>query len=153
MKKILNWIINFLTGNDAKVQSIFQDIKNKHGEKVVQALDDAKSFLERKDVAGLIAWTKTTTDDKLYDAAKQSLPDVMVAAATARGLINSTDSYSEAILIAMENIYVVPDGGKGSWYRELSGMMAQILKDGKIDWSDLSIFISGVWAIYNSLKK
>lgn len=153
MKKVLQWIINFITGNDAKIQSIFEDIKNKYGEVVIKALDDAKEFFERKDVSGFVDWTRTNTDDKIYDAAKKALPDILVKAAIVRGIIKDADNYPLAILKAMENISTIPEGGKGSWYRELAGMMAAILRDGKIDWNDLSAFISGVWAIYNSLKK
>lgn len=153
MKKILQWIVNFLTGKDTKVQKIFEDIQNKYGSKTIQALEDAKDFLNRADVGGFVAWTKTPTDDKVYDAAKAALPNILVEAGRVQGIVKSTDNYQIALSQVISHISTLPKDGKGTWWRELSGMMAQILADGKITWSDLSIFVSGVWAIYNSIKK
>ena len=154
MKKIaefLKRILDFLTGNDKRVEKIFEDIKNQYGEVAIDVLEEAKDFINRKDVEGFIAWTKTQVDDKLYYAAKNALPDVLIKAATIRGVIDNADNYSLAILKAMDNIVSLTSAGKGSWWRELSGMTAQILRDGKIDEKDISTFIAGVWAIYNSI--
>lgn len=145
-------IREFLMRVDAKASYIFQLIQDKYGERVVKIMEEAKPYIESKDVEGFVKWTKTPTDDIIYNGLKKVYAQAVIELGYVRGVIASTDNYALALTQIFDHITKIPANGKGSWWREIPALAVQILKDGRIDWNDFSTFIAGIYAIYLKIK-
>lgn len=156
MKKILEFIktiFSALFKQDDRIEKIFEDVRDIHGESVIKAIDQGRVFFDRKDVNGFVAWTKTPTDDVALNKAKQAIAKALSVLTESRQLIENTTSYSDAVLKFMEHYLFAGDAGKASLLRELAGYGAQIMADGKVDINDAPTFWYAMWATFKYFKE
>lgn len=142
MKKLFNKIVSFFLSASRKAELAYQHLKDSGiGDKIVVAIDDAKPFIFNSSVEAFILWTKTKTDDAIYDKAKSLLPDVIKYVGEADGIIDSSRTLKDALFIMFGKIADMPEVGRGKWFRDISGLVAKVFADGKLDSSDLTTFV------------
>jgi hypothetical protein len=132
MKKIFNVIKNVLT----KLWGNMLAFLVERGEVAVKVTNIIKEIVENPAINYIVALTPTSKDDVILAKAKALIPKVAFQVGLAMNMIKAVDASENELEAAARVIdYVrlhINEDGKGIFYREFAGKLAEYLSDGHL---------------------
>ena len=133
MKKIFSSIKNALT----KLWGNMLAFLVERGDVAVRITNIVKDVIEHPTISFAVAMTPTKKDDVLLAKAKLLVPKIALQVGLAMNMIKAVDAAENELQAASRVIdyarQYINEDGKGMFYREFGGKVAEYLADGELD--------------------